>query len=30
MPNVWYAKCHEKAIVHFAKTHYLCTIILIL
>ena len=26
MPNVWYAKCHEMAIAHVAKTPYLCTI----
>ena len=27
MPNVWYAKCHEMAIVHVAKPPYLCTVI---
>ena len=26
MPNVWYAECHEQAIVRFAKTRYLCTV----
>ena len=26
MPNVWYAKCHEEAIVQLIETHYLCTI----
>ena len=25
MPNVWYAECHEKAIVHPAESPYLCT-----
>ena len=25
MPNVWYAKCHEMAIVVSAKPPYLCT-----
>ena len=25
MPNVWYAKCHEVAIVQLIETHYLCT-----
>ena len=29
MPNVWYAKCHEKAIAYLAQNHYLCTVILI-
>ena len=27
MPNVWYAKCHEVAIVYLSETHYLCTVI---
>ena len=26
MPNVWYAKCHEMAIVGVQKSPYLCTI----
>jgi len=26
MPNIWYAKCHEMAIVYIAKPPYLCTI----
>jgi hypothetical protein len=26
MPNVWYAECHEKAIVHLAESPYLCTV----
>ena len=25
MPNVWYVKCHEVAIVQLIETHYLCT-----
>ena len=28
MPNVWYAECHIKAIVHLAKPPYLCSVIL--
>ena len=27
MPYVWYAKCHEKAIVGVRKPPYLCTVI---
>ena len=26
MPNVWYAKCHEMAIVGAQEPPYLCTI----
>ena len=26
LPIVWYAKCHEMAIVRLAKSPYLCTI----
>ena len=24
---VWYAECHEKAIVYLSEPHYLCTVI---
>jgi len=27
MPNVWYAECHEMAIVQLIETHYLCSVI---
>ena len=27
MPNVWYAKCHIKAIVKVPKSPYLCSVI---
>ena len=26
MPNVWYAKCHEKAIVYLRFSPYLCSV----
>ena len=29
MPNVWYAKCHERAIVRVTKSPYLCSVKLI-
>jgi len=27
MPNVWYAKCHERAIVGVRESSYLCSVI---
>ena len=27
MPNVWYAKCHERAIVGVRESPYLCSVI---